>query len=246
MKKTRTVLFAAVLVLLLASCGRRQTIETVTIRIPAGNTTDFVYTDEGGSSSGHKLTVSPDSEFVYTDEEISPSGRKLTVSLDPEVGEAAVVLKPTEVKEENAYEPIYLTAGMSAEIEVEKGAWFQVGLAVPNPSNEEIQVQLKVKGIGERRIADRAQEEAPVMQDLPPMVMVNGVLYQDTGKISSMEGRCGTMDGEITSAVDGTQIPTENDQSNFGTGYGYQFAAEDTIEILIDGKWAVYQARKAE
>ena len=29
--------------------------------------------------------------------------------------------------------------------------------------------------------------------------------------------RCGTMDGEITSTVDGTEIPTEDNQSNFGS-----------------------------
>jgi len=29
------------------------------------------------------------------------------------------------------------------------------------------------------------------------------------------------MDGEITSTVDGCQIPTQDYQSNFGHGYGY-------------------------
>jgi len=32
-----------------------------------------------------------------------------------------------------------------------------------------------------------------------------------------MDARCGTMDGEITSTVDGTEIPTEDNQSNFGS-----------------------------
>ena len=35
-----------------------------------------------------------------------------------------------------------------------------------------------------------------------------------------MDARCGTMDGEITSTVDGTEIPTEDNQSNFGSGFG--------------------------
>ncbi len=39
--------------------------------------------------------------------------------------------------------------------------------------------------------------------DLIPMVMVDGELYYDTGRESSIKDRrCGTMDGEITSTVE--------------------------------------------
>ena len=70
--------------------------------------------------------------------------------------------------------------------------------------------------------------------DLIPMVMVNGTLYLDTGHESKIEARCGVMDGEITSQVDGSKQPTVDDQSNFGTGYGYQYGAtEGTIELFI-------------
>jgi len=63
--------------------------------------------------------------------------------------------------------------------------------------------------------------------DLIPMVMVNGTLYLDTGHESTIEARCGVMDGEITSQVDGSKQPTVDDQSNFGTGYGYQYGATE-------------------
>ena len=43
--------------------------------------------------------------------------------------------------------------------------------------------------------------------DLIPMVMVNGTLYLDTGHESKIEARCGVMDGEITSQVDGNKQP---------------------------------------
>ena len=73
--------------------------------------------------------------------------------------------------------------------------------------------------------------------DLIPMVMVNGTLYLDTGHESTIEARCGVMDGEITSQVDGSKQPTVDDQSNFGTGYGYQYGAtEGTIELFMNGK----------
>lgn len=53
-----------------------------------------------------------------------------------------------------------------------------------------------------------------------PMVMINGELYYDTGRESNFLGRCGVMDGKILSSVDGTEIPKEDNQSNFGNGYG--------------------------
>lgn len=83
-------------------------------------------------------------------------------------------------------------------------------------------------------------------QDKIPMVMVDGTLYYDTNRESSLGARCGVMDGEITSAVDGTEIPEENDQSNFGTGYGYQYGLEGSIELNIDGKWMVFEERSGD
>ena len=77
--------------------------------------------------------------------------------------------------------------------------------------------------------------------DAPMMVMVDNTLYQSEGEVSTVEGRCGNMDGEITSQTGSdTDAPTENDQSNFGTGYGYQRMG-DTLEVLIDGQWIVFR-----
>lgn len=41
-------------------------------------------------------------------------------------------------------------------------------------------------------------EQKPVA-DAPMMVMVDNTLYQSTGEVSTVDGRCGNMDGEITS-----------------------------------------------
>ena len=82
--------------------------------------------------------------------------------------------------------------------------------------------------------------------DLIPMVMVNGTLYLDTGHESKIEARCGVMDGEITSQVDGSKQPAVDDQSNFGTGYGYQYGAtEGTIELFMNGKWWIFATEEA-
>lgn len=72
------------------------------------------------------------------------------------------------------------------------------------------------------------------------MVMVDGVIYLDSGKESVIEGRCGVFDGRIGSTVEENEKPTVDNQSNFGIGYGYQFALGGTIEININGKWMVF------
>lgn len=85
-----------------------------------------------------------------------------------------------------------------------------------------------------------------------PMVMVNGKLYYNTGKESILDGRCGTMDGEITSTVKSYEIPTEDNQSNFGIGYGYQYATNKIIEVyMVDGekdnyKWIIFEQINSE
>lgn len=89
------------------------------------------------------------------------------------------------------------------------------------------------------------QAKTDSMWDKIPMVMINDKLYYDTGKESSVVGRCGNMDGQITSTVDGTETPTENNQSNFGTGFGYQYGSEEnTIEIFMNEKWIVFAYRE--
>ena len=79
------------------------------------------------------------------------------------------------------------------------------------------------------------------------MVFVEGALYVSTGQVSDMEGRCGNMDGAITATVPATEIPTQEGESNFGTGYTYQIGPDGTIEIPMrldgaaDPQWIVFQ-----
>ena len=73
-------------------------------------------------------------------------------------------------------------------------------------------------------------------------VCIDGVLYYDTGTISDAETRRAILDGVITTATDADALPTEDGQSNFGTGYGYQFAADGTVEVEIDGEYVIFAA----
>lgn len=82
--------------------------------------------------------------------------------------------------------------------------------------------------------------------DLKPMVMIDGVLYLTTGKSNGDLLTSDVIDGEITSEVDGSEKPTQNDQSNFGTGYYYRYGEAGTVELLNDGKWWIYEAESTE
>ena len=81
--------------------------------------------------------------------------------------------------------------------------------------------------------------------DLIPMVMVDDSLYLATGYEKEAGERSDAFDGRITSEVDGSEKPTVNDQSNFGTGYGYRYGTtEGIIEIYRNDKWQVFATEK--
>ena len=111
----------------------------IRITIPAGTTREMIYQED----------------FVYSDEEISPLGNKITISAGDGLGDTEVVLMPIEVTEENAYEPTYLTPGMPVKMDVEKGAWFKIGISMQNPTEKDIDVYVEVEGI-EVRISDES------------------------------------------------------------------------------------------
>ena len=67
-------------------------------------------------------------------------------------------------------------------------------------------------GSGDAATLPDLTESRPVAY--APCVRVNGVIYQDTGFLSSMVG-CGNMDGKITTSVESTQLPAKDDESQF-------------------------------
>lgn len=48
-------------------------------------------------------------------------------------------------------------------------------------------------------------------------------------------------DGEITSTVDASEIPIQNNQSNFGDGYEYQYVGENIIDVYMNEKWIRFE-----
>ncbi len=102
-----------------------------------------------------KITIPAGSTapFCYSDEEISPKGNTLTFYAGEGLGDTEITLLPVEAREENAYdEPTYITPGMPVKMDVEKGAWFKIGVNVQNTTDESMDVYVSVKNV-EVRIA---------------------------------------------------------------------------------------------
>ena len=104
---------------------------TVHVTVPAGTMNEFVYIED----------------FIYSDEEISPQKNQLTLKSIDVPDRTEFVLKPIEVTEENAYERTYFTKGEPLLVDVEKGAWFKIGIALQNPTDEDIVVGITVENV---------------------------------------------------------------------------------------------------
>jgi len=80
--------------------------------------------------------------------------------------------------------------------------------------------------------------------DAKPSVMIGGILYGDTGhhavcRTDESPEHGGHADGTITSSVDSSEYPTEDDQSNFGTGYAYRYGTDATVEVFFSD-WQIF------
>ena len=84
------------------------------------------------------------------------------------------------------------------------------------------------------------EEEERGEHNYPPMVKVAGVVYVDTGYENAM-ATCGTADGEIKTAMDGREMPARDDESNFGTGYGYQFWEKGYLNVRLNNRWILFK-----
>ncbi len=130
MKRLVSIVLILVCIFSLSGCGKNDTYK-ISITVPAGTAGEFTYIED----------------FIYSDEEISPIGDTITVSSVEGLPDTEVVLKPIEVKEENAYERTYLTSGMPVEMDVEKGAWFKIGISMNNDTDEDITFYVEVEGV---------------------------------------------------------------------------------------------------
>lgn len=118
-----------------------------------------------------------------------------------------------------------------------------------NMSDLQEEISPTAKKTGENESSEKANSEnqpeekqgvEPQQKIVDFLVKVKDKYYRDTGKISTVK-RCGVMDGEITAMVDADEIPMEENQSNFGAGYGYQYSGRGRLDVNMDGKWHIFQ-----
>ena len=75
--------------------------------------------------------------------------------------------------------------------------------------------------------ADSPLAEGEDASETPRAVMTGGVLYYDTGRESSVTGRCGNLDGEITSRCAADALPEKDGECNFTGADGWQRGPEE-------------------
>ena len=124
MKKLIALVLALACVLGLAGCSA-QNEYAIRVVVPAG-------------SQG---------EFVYSDEEISPRKSRLEIKSIDMSEDAEFVLKPIDKTQENAYECTNFPKGEPMLIDGEKGAWYKIGVAMENPTDEDIVVVFHVVNV---------------------------------------------------------------------------------------------------
>ena len=121
MKKLMVLVLALACVLGLAGCSAQKEY-AIRVVVPAG-------------SQG---------QFVYSDEEISPRKSRLEIKSVDLAEDAEFILKPIGESQVNIFECTNFPKGESMLIDVEKGAWYKIGIAMENPTDKDIVVVFHV------------------------------------------------------------------------------------------------------
>ena len=117
MKKLIAFILTLVCMLGLVGCSAQKEF-AVRIVVPAGNQGDY----------------------IYSEEEISPCKSQLDIkSIDMTV-DAGFVLMQVGETQKNVYECTNFPKGEPMLLDVEKGAWYKIGIAIENPTDEDIVV----------------------------------------------------------------------------------------------------------
>ena len=79
-------------------------------------------------------------EFVCSEEEISPRKSQLDIKSIDLSEDAEFVLMPIGETQDDVYKCTNFPKGEPILIDAEKGAWYKIGIAMENPTNEDIVV----------------------------------------------------------------------------------------------------------
>ncbi len=85
----------------------------------------------------------------------------------------------------------------------------------------------------------------PAQEDLKwdkrPMVMIDDSIYMDTNTEIFVDADNVDIIGTIISSVDGSELPAENAQSNFGCEGSEYAYYENNVIVKINGKWILFE-----
>lgn len=134
------------------------------------------------------------------------------------------------------------SAAAAAETAPEAAAPDEAMVSAANPYAEDEGTPVEGSTGGTYKAEDSTESSIAIAP--AHAVMLEGVIYYDTGTVSGTDAKAAP-DGTITSAVDSDSFPTEDGQSNFGTGYAYRYGSENsTLEVQIDGEWWIFAANQ--
>ncbi len=83
--------------------------------------------------------------------------------------------------------------------------------------------------------------ESQITGESVRLMKVDGSLYYDTGKTSSLIPRCGTLDGNLSCSIGEFEVPKGDNEANFETS-GYQNVTSITKEVPLEGNWRIFKS----
>ncbi len=86
-----------------------------------------------------------------------------------------------------------------------------------------------------------ANEQGDTVKEPLRMFKADGKLYYDSGMVSNVTSRCGTLDGELKQVGYTYEIPQNDNECNFEGADGYQNVTSITKEVPIDDKWVIFK-----
>ena len=100
---------------------------------------------------------------------------------------------------------------------------------------------LLLSACAEPTVKPVVNEELNGVKEPLRMIKVDGKLYYDSGEVSQITARCGTLDGGLKQVGEAHEIPKNDGECNFPGADGYQRVTSITREVPIDGEWVVFK-----
>ena len=218
---------------------RKQDQFELNITIPANSPAGIYYADEQVASASSLFPLSArydegDSEVVLTPAELHDNGEVYYLSktaaffpLRTEQGYTVTMLNENGSEMSVECDHAYITPGLSVKMKTEPHSWYRAGIYAENNTDEDRHVSLHI-----------SRSKVRMVDGSGASVMINGRLYHLKG--TALPPARSAADGKIVSSVSSMNNPSENNQSNFGSGYAYQIEDDHTVIILIEGQWYTF------